>query len=97
VKWPGWVENGINIGPFQPLYPEDKGSMDLRNFGILPQHYTASHTRRHPLEMGQRRYNFKVSTTFKNIVTICHEAQMETINRRVYPKVSRLAAWSENC
>jgi hypothetical protein len=23
-------------------YPEDEGSMDLRNFGILPQHYTMS-------------------------------------------------------
>jgi hypothetical protein len=30
------------------LDPEDEGSMDLRNVGILPQHYTASQRRRKP-------------------------------------------------
>jgi hypothetical protein len=27
---------------YNHLYPEDGGSMDLRNIGILPLHYTAS-------------------------------------------------------
>jgi hypothetical protein len=30
--------------------PEDGGNMDLRNVGILPQHYTASQLRRPRLE-----------------------------------------------
>jgi len=30
--------------------PEDGGSMDLPNVGILPQHYTASQPRRPRLE-----------------------------------------------
>jgi hypothetical protein len=28
------------------LHPEQSGSMDLRNVGILPQHYTASQSRK---------------------------------------------------
>jgi hypothetical protein len=32
------------------FHPEDGGSMDLRNVGIPPQHYTASQPRRPPLE-----------------------------------------------
>jgi hypothetical protein len=31
-------------------HPEDGGSMDLRNFGILPQHYRASQPRRLKME-----------------------------------------------
>jgi len=33
------------------LHPEDGGSMDLRNAGILPQHYTASRPRRPRLKV----------------------------------------------
>jgi hypothetical protein len=33
--------------------PEDGGSMDLRNIGILPQHYTMSQPRRPRLETFQ--------------------------------------------
>jgi hypothetical protein len=32
--------------PYRPLHTEDGGSIDLLNFGILPQHYTASQSRR---------------------------------------------------
>jgi hypothetical protein len=39
--------------------PEDGGSMDLWNFGILPQHYTASQ-----LRMFSEHYN---KATFKNV------------------------------
>jgi hypothetical protein len=35
-------ENGIPA----TSHPEDEGSMDLRNVGILPQHFTASQSRR---------------------------------------------------
>jgi hypothetical protein len=37
------------------LHPEDGGCMDLRNVGILPQHYTASQTRRPRLETSPPR------------------------------------------
>jgi len=37
------------------LHPEDEGSMDLRNLGILPQHYTASKHRKPPLQKGEAR------------------------------------------
>jgi hypothetical protein len=37
------------VGPC--CLPEDGGSMDLRNVGILPQHYTASQPRRLRLEI----------------------------------------------
>jgi len=33
-------------------WSENGGSMDLRNFGVLPQHYTASQNRRHRLQNG---------------------------------------------
>jgi len=32
--------------PYCSHHPEDGGSMDLWNFGILPQHHTASQPRR---------------------------------------------------
>jgi len=49
------VSYHINIRRRKPdvdlnLHPEDRGSMDRRNVGILPQHYTASQTRRPRLE-----------------------------------------------
>jgi len=34
----------------RPLHSEDRGRMDLWNFGNLPQHYTVSQTRRPRLE-----------------------------------------------
>jgi len=37
-------------GPLLPLHPEDGGSMDLWNVGIVPQLWTASQTRRPRLE-----------------------------------------------
>jgi len=37
------------------LHPEDGGSMVLRNVGILPWHYTASHPRRPRLESSPPR------------------------------------------
>jgi hypothetical protein len=36
--------------PHPHLFPEDGGSMALRNVGILPQHYTASQAGRHRCE-----------------------------------------------
>jgi hypothetical protein len=35
-------------------YPEDGGSMDLRNFRVLPQHYTASQSARPRLESKEK-------------------------------------------
>jgi len=34
------------MGIATPFQPEDGGNMDLRNVSILPQHYTASQSRR---------------------------------------------------
>jgi len=39
---------------------EEGGSMDLWNVGILPQHYTVSQPRRHPLEALYLVYKFWV-------------------------------------
>jgi len=49
-----WVVTPCNIvvryqrfgDPYSLQDPQDGGSMDLRNVGILPQHYTASQLRR---------------------------------------------------
>jgi hypothetical protein len=38
-------ENDMDIN-ISAIHPEDEGSMDIRNVGILPQHYTASQSRR---------------------------------------------------
>jgi hypothetical protein len=48
------------------LQGEDGGSMDLRNVGILPQHYAASHTEDLDLKH-HRRESFKtrIGTYFK--------------------------------
>jgi len=35
----------VNEGKRQSLHPEDRGTIDLWNFNILPQHYTASQPR----------------------------------------------------
>jgi hypothetical protein len=39
----------VVLGYQLQLHHEDAGSMDLRDVGILPQHYTASEPRRHGL------------------------------------------------
>jgi hypothetical protein len=36
-------ETFVSYDSITRRHPEDGGSMDLRNVGILPQHYTASH------------------------------------------------------
>jgi len=41
-----WRHNTEELEWLKWLHPEDGGSMDLWNVGILPQHYTASHPKR---------------------------------------------------
>jgi hypothetical protein len=42
--------SGVRFPEDLDFHHEDGGSMDLRNVGILPQHYTASEPRRPRLE-----------------------------------------------
>jgi hypothetical protein len=53
-RWPIGNSEEVIRQPLllHPLHPEDGGSLDLRNVGILPQHYTASQPRRPRLEIG---------------------------------------------
>jgi len=43
---PGWAYIYGYFLPSQPLHPEDGGSMDLRNIGILPLYHMALQPRR---------------------------------------------------
>jgi len=49
---------------FISLHPEDGGSLDLRNVGILPQHYTASQPRRRGLESTVLKNEDMIKTYF---------------------------------
>jgi len=45
-----WIVTPCGVAVGYHIHPEDEGSKVLRNVGILPQHYTASQTRRPRLE-----------------------------------------------
>jgi hypothetical protein len=122
-------------GPLLSLIPaihiEDGGSMNLRNIGILPQHYPALRPRRPQLETGKIH---AIGIFFHSFTCCTHISETRTalpvadqyrtfrpltqnfvvysqnwiwagsvwiistcLHTRIYQKVSRLTAWSENC
>jgi hypothetical protein len=52
---------------YHRFHPEDRGSMDLRNVGIPPQHYTVSQHRRPRLETPPP-WRFEFGPTFARIM-----------------------------
>jgi hypothetical protein len=51
-------------------HPEDRGSKVLRNFGILPQHYTASQSRRPRIFTAVKATNLSSSSSSYKLRTV---------------------------